>query len=126
MMRVCFVGAMLGRHHGFGNTQEMSLADHLQVEGYEVMCTSSVRNRYLRLLDILATLIRNRRRIDVQCLGVYGGPSFVVEDLASLVAKLSGQRVVMVLHGGAMPEFMARYPAWSKRVLRRADVLVAP
>ncbi len=126
MTRVCFVGAMLGRHQGFGHTQEMSLADHLQAEGYGVICTSAVRNRYLRLIDILATLIRNWRCVDVQCLGVYGGPSFVVEDMASLVGKLSRQRLVMVLHGGAMPEFMARYPAWSKRVLRRADVLIAP
>jgi glycosyltransferase involved in cell wall biosynthesis len=32
----------------------------------------------------------------------------------------------MILRAGAMPEFMARYPHWSCRVLRRADALVAP
>jgi glycosyltransferase involved in cell wall biosynthesis len=32
----------------------------------------------------------------------------------------------MALHGGALPEFMARYPRWTRKVLARADVLVAP
>jgi glycosyltransferase involved in cell wall biosynthesis len=33
---------------------------------------------------------------------------------------------VMHLHGGAMPEFMARFPRWTRRVLSRADAMVAP
>jgi glycosyltransferase involved in cell wall biosynthesis len=32
----------------------------------------------------------------------------------------------MTLHGGAMPEFMARFPRWSRSVLTRATCLVAP
>jgi glycosyltransferase involved in cell wall biosynthesis len=32
----------------------------------------------------------------------------------------------MVLHGGALPDFMVRYPAWTRRVLARADALVSP
>src|SRR5262249_3569030 len=31
-----------------------------------------------------------------------------------------------VLRGGAFPNFMARFPGWTRRVLRRAQVLVAP
>jgi len=31
-----------------------------------------------------------------------------------------------VLHGGGMPEFMASFPRWSARVLRRAHALIAP
>jgi glycosyltransferase involved in cell wall biosynthesis len=32
----------------------------------------------------------------------------------------------MALHGGAMPEFMDRFPSWSRRVLARARRLVVP
>jgi glycosyltransferase involved in cell wall biosynthesis len=32
----------------------------------------------------------------------------------------------MTLHGGALPEFMARYPRWTRRVLSRAARLLTP
>jgi glycosyltransferase involved in cell wall biosynthesis len=34
--------------------------------------------------------------------------------------------LVMTLHGGSIPEFMARFPRWALSVLRRADCLVTP
>ena len=124
---VCFVGLMVGRHKGFLTSQGLVVSDLLASTGsYAVIATSAVRNRYLRLLDILITIVRSRRRVDVQCLEVYGGPSFVVEDMASALGKLFGQKVVMVLHGGAMPDFMTKYPRWTRRVLARADALVTP
>jgi glycosyltransferase involved in cell wall biosynthesis len=57
---------------------------------------------------------------------VYGGRSFVVEDLASRIGQAAGIPTIMSLHGGAMPEFMARFPNWTRRVLSRARALVAP
>jgi glycosyltransferase involved in cell wall biosynthesis len=118
---------MVGHNPGYVTTQGMILAEHFASRtGYKVLITSRVTNRYLRLLDKVATLVRQRRSIDIQCLEMYGGPSFVVEDIATWVGKRLGQRIVMVLHGGALPEFIARYPRWSKRVFARADRLVAP
>ena len=32
----------------------------------------------------------------------------------------------MFLHGGGMPEFMKQYPNWARRVLTRADAIIAP
>jgi glycosyltransferase involved in cell wall biosynthesis len=117
---------MLGRNPGYVTTQGLILADRFAAAGYRVLSTSSVTNRYLRLLDILWTLIRCCRRIDFQCLEVYSGPSFVVADLSSWLGKCLGQRIVMTLHGGGLPEFMARHPRWACRVLGRADALVTP
>jgi glycosyltransferase involved in cell wall biosynthesis len=124
---ICFVGLMVGRHRGYLTSQGLVVSDLLSRTGeYDVAITSTERNRYARLVDILVTVIRTRRRTDIQCLEVYGGPSFVIEDMASALAQLFGQRIVMVLHGGALPDFMARYPRWTRRVLSRADVLVTP
>ena len=39
---------------------------------------------------------------------------------------LFGQKIIMHLHGGAMPAFMARHPHWARRVLRRAAAVVVP
>jgi glycosyltransferase involved in cell wall biosynthesis len=78
------------------------------------------------LIDIVSFLCRRRGLIDIQCLQVFGGPSFVVEDVASLLGKIFRQRIVMFLRGGAFPAFMDKYPKWTRRVLSRADEIIVP
>jgi len=123
---LCFVGPMVGRHPGYITTQGLILSDRFSSAKYSVLATSDVRNRYLRLFDIVRTLIWRGRRFEIQCLEVYSGASFVVADVASWLGALLGQRIVMVLHGGGLPDFMQRYPAWARRVLKRAHQIVTP
>jgi glycosyltransferase involved in cell wall biosynthesis len=117
---------MVGRHAGYVSTQGLILADLLREAGYEVIAVSAILNRYLRLADIIWTIIRRRREIDLLVIQTFGGPSFVVEDVVSYLGRRFGHRIIMHLHGGAMPEFMARYPQWTRRVFSRADVFVTP
>jgi len=124
--RLGFVGHMVGRNPGYITTQGQILADLFEEAGYSVVSFSPLLNKYRRLADIIRTLIRQRRNIDVLIVEVYGGPSFIAEDIASWLGRRFGQRVVMWLHGGAMPEFMARFPQWTRRVLGRADAVVTP
>ena len=42
------------------------------------------------------------------------------------MSKFFGIATVFVLHGGGLHEFTRRFPSWSKRVLRRSDVVVTP
>jgi glycosyltransferase involved in cell wall biosynthesis len=117
---------MLGQSPGWVPNPMEILVPHLQAAGYECLVTSRIVNRYARLMDIIHTLIRQRARIDVVCLQVYGGPSFVVEEVASWLGTRLGHRIVMMLHGGALPSFMRRYPRWSRQVLRRSHLLITP
>jgi glycosyltransferase involved in cell wall biosynthesis len=124
--RLCVVGPLLGCNPGRVTSQGEILATHLTAAGYSVTATSGAANRYLRLVEIVGTLVRSRRRIDTVLLQVYARRSFVVEDIASALARRFGYRIVMHLHGGAIPAFMARFPRWTRRVLSRADAMVAP
>jgi len=117
---------MIGRNPGFVVTQGERLSVHFLEEGYSVVTSSTSRNRYRRLFDMVSTLLRKHRRIDIVILHVYGGLSFVVEDIVSWIAERLDCRIIMSLHGGAMPEFMDSFPRWSARVLRRAHALSAP
>src|SRR5689334_14337388 len=84
---LCFVGPMMGRLPGYVTTQGGILADLLTAAGYETMSVSPSPNRLVRLADIVATLLRQRRHIDCVMLEVYGRKSFVVEDIASRIAS---------------------------------------
>jgi glycosyltransferase involved in cell wall biosynthesis len=124
--RLCFVGPMVGRNRGYVTTQGEILSDYFKAKGCFVVSVSSSPNRYMRLADIVTTLIRCRRNIDVSIVQVFGERSFIVEDIASWLGQRFGHRIVMVLRGGTLPDFMNRFPNWTRRVLSRAHVLIAP
>ncbi|MEP6900902.1 MAG: glycosyltransferase family 4 protein [Actinomycetota bacterium] len=124
--RLCFVGSMLGRNAGYVTTQGLITADLFASEGYQVACVSSKLNRIARLAEIIAVLIKDRHRFDLVLLEVYSGLSLIIADAASLICKMFKLPLMMVLHGGNLPEFIEKHPRRTKRVLRRADALVAP
>lgn len=124
--RLCVIGPMIGYNPGQVTTQSQFLYELFKKEGYTVVAASRYLNRYRRFADILLTILTSRHLYDIVIMDIYSGPSFVVEDAASLLAKALGKPVVMVLHGGNLPVFMARFPNWAKRVLSRATQLVAP
>lgn len=126
MIRIAVVGQMAGRNQGQVPSQGEILADLWRKAGHPVVCVSSSPNRYLRIADIIKTLIFQKRQIDLLCLQVFSGPSFIIADIASKLGRILRQPVVMVLRGGGLPEFMGRYPRWTSRVLSRANTLIAP
>jgi glycosyltransferase involved in cell wall biosynthesis len=125
-LTLCVAGNMLGRNPGYVTTQGLILADLLKHERYRVICTSSRVNRLLRLADIVQTLIRHRNDIDISLIEVYSGRYFFLVDLTSLLARFFGIPMIFVLHGGNLAIFSIRFRTWAKRVLRRANILVAP
>jgi L-malate glycosyltransferase len=124
--RICFVGPMLGRHPGWVPNPAELLAPRLQAQGYCCSLTSPVVSRFRRLADIVRTLVRERSRIDILCLQAYSGASVVVDEVVTRLGRVFGHAIVLVLHGGAMPAFMARHPRISRGILARAHVIVAP
>ncbi len=124
--RLCFVGPMVGVNPGHVTTQGEIISGLFKQLGYPVTRASFHPNRYLRLIDIVTTVVKKRREIDILIVHTFGGPSFVIEDIASRLGRLFGHRVIMFLHGGAFPQFMANFPRWTRRVLDRAHTIVAP
>ncbi|MEO8042321.1 MAG: glycosyltransferase family 4 protein [Acidobacteriota bacterium] len=123
---MCIAGNLVGRNQGFVTTQGQIVADLFAHDGYEVISVSSKRNRALRIAEIVWTIFRNRRNIDVLIVEVYSGLAIVVADAAGRVARLFGVRSIFVLHGGNLPDFTKLHVNWVKRILNRADLLAAP
>lgn len=125
-LHLCLIGNLLGRNSGHVTTQGQIIADLFVKAGYDVASASSKLNRVLRMADVAWTIFRNRRKIDVLILEVYSGLSFILADAASFLSRLFRIPAVFVLHGGNLPEFARNNPNWVKRILKRADILVAP
>ncbi|MFQ5421268.1 MAG: glycosyltransferase family 4 protein [Anaerolineae bacterium] len=123
---LCLVGPMLGGNPGWVVSQGEVLAQFLTQEGYPVRLTSTLPNRYLRLGDMVRSLITWRRQIDVIVLMVFSGPAFGMADAAGLIARRLGKPLVLWLHGGSLPAFGRHYSRWARRVYRRGDAIVSP
>lgn len=122
--RVCIVDALVGRHPGRVTTQGLVLWDRLAAAGYEVIAVSTAQNRYARLAEIVATIVRRHREIDVLVVFSYGRKAFVVEDVATLLGKQFGIPILISPCSGALPSFMQLFPRWTRRVFARAELLV--
>lgn len=125
-LRVCVAGSLMGRTPGKITTQGEVLGDTLLGAGWRVIFTSSLESRVLRLLDVVRTLVLERRAYDVLLVQTYSGRSFILADVASALGGWLGKGVVLHLHGGALPEFLDRHPRWGRRVMARGNLLVSP
>lgn len=125
-LRICFIGYMAGAKGGFTTSQGLVLARMIENQGWPVATVSRFHNRWLRLGETLLVLIRDSGNISLAVLEVYGGRGFLLADVVSAVAGMLRLPVVMVLHGGSIPEMIRDSPAWTRRVLSRARAIVAP
>jgi glycosyltransferase involved in cell wall biosynthesis len=124
--RLIVIGNMLGRNPGYVTTQGQILADLFAQEGFAVVSASSKVNRVYRMIDVIATLFRNRTRTDVLIVEVYSGLNIVMSETVGLLGRLLGLRMIFVLHGGNLHSFAERHPRLTRRVVSRASLLVAP
>lgn len=120
-----FVGIHAGRRTDQPVSQDETLAQRFSESGYRVRSTSAIRHRVPRTLhQILSILVW--RNVDLLMVSVFSGPSFRIAEFATLLGRLTGKRLVLFLHGGNLPEFTLVARGRVERVLRRADLVVAP
>ena len=125
-LHLCFVGNILGRNSKYAPSQGQIIADLFAKEDVEVSCVSSKINRAARLAEIIQTLIKGAKAFDCVLLDTFSGLSFITADVTSLICRVLKVPIVMVLHGGNLPQFIRKHPRWTKRVFNRANALVAP
>lgn len=124
---ICFIGSMLGINAGYVTTQGQILAELFAAENqYRVSCVSSRINRITRLSEIITVLILKHRKIDAVLLEVYSGLSFLIAEIVGELCRFLKIPLVMVLHGGNLPDFIAANPRRASITLNKARVLVAP
>lgn len=107
-------------------TQAVELARLLKKKHYRILTVSRFRNRLLRILDIVAYILLNRRNFDIAIVQFYSGNSLIWQHIACTLVKWFNKKLVITIHGGAVPERMKRHPQRYLRVLNKADIITCP
>lgn len=102
------------------------IADLLSRSGITTSILSRSRFSWGRLLDIAFNGYPAVARHDNILVNVYGHRAFLYEALALLYGRLWKKRVVALIHGGWMGQFIDRWPRVSKYALSRADLVLTP
>ena len=122
---VLLIGNFLsGSVHTRSAGEELAL--RLVTRGHVVCTASERRPRAARMVDMIATVFRERARYGVAQIDVYSGPGFIYAEAVAGLLRLLRKPYVLTLRGGNLPAFGRRWPRRVRRLLRSAAVVTAP
>lgn len=107
-------------------TQASVLASVLRENGYTVITTSGFINKWLRLADIILSLLLNAGRYNVAIVQFYSGNSFIWQYIAAIITKLLGKDLVFTVHGGGVPAKLKSKNSRYLQLLKTADLITVP
>lgn len=103
------------------------LAEILAEHGFKIIKSSTVVNKYLRALDILATIVFKSWSYKIAIVPFYGSTNaYIIENWSTLILRLLGKKIILVVHGGGLPIRLSNNANKYLKVLNRANTVVCP
>jgi len=102
------------------------LSERLPELGWIVTTASSKEVQVFRLLDMLWTVIRQRKDYSLAQIDVFSGRAFIFAEWCSFILRLLKKPIILTLHGGRLPEFANQYPKRVQLLLNWAQIVVTP
>ena len=109
MKSILYIGNALSRH-GKNPTAIETLGTLLEQNGFAVTYSSSKINKVFRLLDMILTTGRNLKKVDYVLIDTYSTQNFWYAVLISQICRFAKLKYLPILHGGYLPERIAKNP----------------
>lgn len=123
--RLLYIGNKLSGHNATVTSIE-TLGVLLEKEGYELVYASSKENKILRLSEMIFRTIQYRNRIDYVLIDTYSTYNFWYAFIISQLCRFFRMKYIPKLHGGDLPNRLARSPILSKMIFKYAYKNIAP
>lgn len=125
MKNLLYIGNKLSKH-GFNKTTIETLGDSLEKEGFCVYYTSDKKIFFLRIIDMLLTLLKVARKIDYVIIDTYSTKAFWYAFVCSQLSRILNIKYLPILHGGNLPKRLNKSPIFSRLIFKNAYKNVAP
>jgi len=122
---ILYVGNKLEKH-GFSVTSIETLGVKIAEEGFEIKYTSDKLNQLGRLFDMLSTLFRYRKSVEIVIIDTYSQKAFAYAFLVGVFCQFLNKKYIPILRGGKLPNTLDKHPNLSKRLFLNSYVNVAP
>ncbi len=120
-----YIGNKLSKH-GLTVTSIETLGVLLEKEGYRLFYASSKKMKVVRLLDMLYATIKYRKQVDYVLIDTYSTKNFWYAFFVSQLCRILGLKYLPKLHGGDLPNRIARSPRLCTMIFKNAYQNIAP
>ncbi|RKS45162.1 glycosyltransferase involved in cell wall biosynthesis [Gillisia mitskevichiae] len=107
-------------------TSHKSLAKALESEGFHIYSASSLKNKYLRLADMVFCFLINLNKFKIILIDVYSTQNFWYAIIIARLARLFRKKYVPILHGGNLKYRFENSTYAVNKLLKNAHHIVAP
>ena len=121
---VLYIGNMLSVH-GKSISVIEELGPLLEAD-YIVKYASSKLNRFLRLGEMVLSVIKYRSKADYIIIDTYSTSNFYFAFIISQMARILDTKYIHVLHGGNLPHRLKKSPFFSKMMFKHSYTNIAP
>lgn len=125
MIKILYIGNKLNQENSNITTIE-TLGNHLISEGYNVIYSSNRINKLFRILDMLFSVIKYRKKVDYVLIDTYSTQNFYYALVVSQLCLFFKMKYIPILHGGNLPSRLKRNPKLCKIIFNNAYVNVSP
>ncbi len=125
MISILYIGNKLNNSTSNVTTIE-TLGKGLNDEGYQIIYASSKSNKLLRLLDMLISVVKNRKKVKYVLIDTYSTQNFYYALLVSALCKFYNLKYIPILHGGDLPNRLQKTPKFCNYIFKDAYVNVSP
>lgn len=122
---IVYVGNIISGHGKTATTIE-TLGKLLQKEGFELQLTSNKQNKVFRLLDMLWTVFKHRKKIDYVLIDTYSTANFLYAYYVSKLCIRLKLKYIPILHGGNLEERLKHSKVKSDVIFKNAHANVSP
>ena len=123
--RVLFVGSFMPSA-ALERYPSADLAMRLSASGWTTLLTARRETRLGRLADMVLTIYRKREDFDLAVVDVFSGKAFFLAEAAACLLRYLRKPFILVLHGGNLPRFSARWSGRARRLLSSAKAVTTP
>lgn len=121
---ILYIGNKLSKH-GESPTS-VDILGTLLSENLNVTTVSDKENKIIRLLDMIFSILNNRKKISFVLIDTYSTTNFLFALVCGFTAKCCKLQYVPLLHGGNLPKLLLKQPFLTKWLFSNSYKNVAP
>ena len=107
-------------------TSHKALVKGLTSEGFHIISASSLKNKYLRLADMVLTFIKNSTKFNIVLIDVYSTQNFWYAITIARLSRLFNKKYIPILHGGDLKKRFENSTYVTEKLLKNAYHIVSP
>ncbi len=123
--RLLYIGNQLSKE-GSTVTSIETLGNLLISEGHIVKTASSIKNKPLRMFDMLWKTFTNRNKVDIVLIDTYSTQNFYFAVGVARICRFFRIPYIPILRGGNLPYRLKKSPKLSQKLFTGAKTNVAP